>query len=422
MATSSVTVDEARAPHRRRPRRDEPVREAPRPELHHRPAHQRVRGERVGPRRVALDHQHPRARPGEEQRRGRARRTRARDQHVIARGDARPSRRDPRPEEAGDGGGQRLGVAPDPVDEVGGAAALDAEPQHVEAGRGGDAAVVHDLALGVEHRHAQPPVVAGIPGRPDHRADALGREVEAARPALGMRRDLPGRRVLRCGDAGRGDMRVDPRQHAVQPRVGGRAIAGEAIAQREAHAVRALDAAGDADASGRQPREIDGPLAGQLHRRLPARRREVGHPVRALGGDAGGVHPGEDVAPAVASDHAHVAPGRQRHRPARGVDLLRQLQARGGAADHEHPAGGQVARPPVAERVHLDDAARKPCGETGPARAVAGAGRHHDGAGAPGAGVGVDAVAARDGGHRAHRGVGEDRRGRLRRHSRRGAR
>ena len=58
------------------------------------------------------------------------------------------------------------------------------------------------------------------------------------------------------------------------------------------------------------------------------------------------------------------------------------------------PAGGQVARPPVAERVHLDDAARKPAAKAGPARAVAGAGRHHDGAGAPGAGVGLDAVAA----------------------------
>ena len=121
--------------------------------------------------------------------------------------------------------------------------------------------LVRDLALGVEDRDPEPAVVAGVAGRPDHAADALRREVEAAGGARRMRRDLPRRRVRGRLDPGRGDVRVDPRQHPAKPGVRGGAMLGEGVAQRQPPAVGGLDAAGDADAVGGEPRQVDRPVA-----------------------------------------------------------------------------------------------------------------------------------------------------------------
>ncbi len=80
--------------------------------------------------------------------------------------------------------------------------------------------------------------------------------------------------------------------------------------------------------------------------------------VVALVESSDGVHPVLDVAPPVGAGHAHVLADRQRHRPARRVDLLGELEAGGGGADHQHAAVGQLIRVAVLERV--DRARRLP--------------------------------------------------------------
>lgn len=71
--------------------------------------------------------------------------------------------------------------------------------------------------------------------------------------------------------------------------------------------------------------------------------------------DAGEVEPLEDVAPAVAPGHPDVLADRQRHRASRPVHLLGDLQAAGGAADHEHAARRQLVRIAVRGDRDLDD-------------------------------------------------------------------
>ncbi len=78
-------VDEPGLPNRRRA--GETVEQAPPVEQHHRTAHQRVGRKRVGAGGVALDHQHPRAGPGEQERGGGAGGPGAGDHHVVVRGE-----------------------------------------------------------------------------------------------------------------------------------------------------------------------------------------------------------------------------------------------------------------------------------------------------------------------------------------------
>ena len=53
---------------------------------------------------------------------------------------------------------------------------------------------------------------------------------------------------------------------------------------------------------------------------------------------AGGVHPPEDVAPAVGPWHPHVLADGERDRAAASLDLVGQLDARRRGADDEHAA------------------------------------------------------------------------------------
>ena len=217
----------------------------------------------------------------------------------------------------------------------------------------------------------------------------------------------------RRGDPGGGDVGVDPRQHPVRAarrRRRSRAARPSPSARRapSAPSTRPVTRTPWAASRARSMR----PAAGELHRRLPPGGGEVGHAPGRLGGDAGGVQPGEDVAAAVAADHAHVPPDGQRHRPARGVDLLGELQARSTSRRPPAPRpradrrdGGRLRG--RSARCRAGSAAAK----AGPAGPAAGAGRHHDDAGAPGAAVGLDAVAAGGGGRRRAPGAAEDRRG-----------
>src|SRR5215203_1279871 len=70
--------------------------------------------------------------------------------------------------------GNERGVAADAVDEVRVAVVLEALTEDVQAVDGGDAAVLADLAAGVEHGDVQPRVAAAVARRPDDRGDASG--------------------------------------------------------------------------------------------------------------------------------------------------------------------------------------------------------------------------------------------------------
>ena len=65
--------------------------------------------------------------------------------------------------------------------------------------------------------------------------------------------------------------------------------------------------------------------------------------VIAFGQQARGLQPPEDVPAAVAAGQPDVFADRQGHRAPRPVDLAGELDARGGRADHEHPAVGELA-------------------------------------------------------------------------------
>ena len=93
--------------------------------------------------------------------------------------------------------------------------------------------------------------------------------------------------------------------------------------------------------------EIDrAPLgrADQLRRRDVAGPDQIVDLVVALVEHAGGVHPPEDVAPAIGPWHPHVLADRQRDRAAASMDLVGQLDARRRAADDEHAAARRAAR------------------------------------------------------------------------------
>jgi len=70
------------------------------------------------------------------------------------------------------------GVPADPADEVRVAVVLEALAEHVQAGNGGDAAALPELAVGVEDGDAQPRVGPAVAGRPDHGADARLSQVQ----------------------------------------------------------------------------------------------------------------------------------------------------------------------------------------------------------------------------------------------------
>src|SRR5580704_15374744 len=63
------------------------------------------------------------------------------------------------------------GVVLDTGDERGPAPPQDGQPQGVQSRAGDHAALVVQLALGVDHRHVEPPVVGPEPGRPHDRGD-----------------------------------------------------------------------------------------------------------------------------------------------------------------------------------------------------------------------------------------------------------
>ena len=120
-------------------------------------AHQRVGRQGVGAVAAAVDDEDVETLAGEEHRGGRAGSASADDDDVVNVGAwswaVLVTQRGRRPADVGRRcGGHEGGVVAHAVDEVRVAAVLMALPDDVEAGDGGDAAALHDLAVRVEHR------------------------------------------------------------------------------------------------------------------------------------------------------------------------------------------------------------------------------------------------------------------------------
>ena len=86
------------------------------------------------------------------------------------------------------------GVVAGAVDQRRLAAPQELHAHQVQARRVGDAAVVADQALAVEHRHVEPRVVRPVAGGPDDRLDLAGGEIDAERR---RRLDPRGRQAVR---------------------------------------------------------------------------------------------------------------------------------------------------------------------------------------------------------------------------------
>ena len=113
--------------------------------------------------------------------------------------------------------------------------------------------------------------------------------------------------------------------------------------------------------------QVEGRAVGPAHeleRGLAAGDREVEDLVGRLVEDAHRVEPPEDVPPAVDARQPRVTAHRERHGPARGVDLVGELDARRRGPDDEDAALGELARVPVAARHHLDDVVRQAAART----------------------------------------------------------
>src|SRR5262245_27659476 len=148
-------------------------------------------------------------------------------------------------------------VAADAVDEARVPAALKVESEDVEARHGRDAAVVEDLAAGVEHRDSQPRVRPTVTRRPDHRGNTGGLKVEARPCADGQRpRGLEG--LAPSGvETGLGYERVNSPQrlgHLDVGRGGGR---DEIVVEIHAGAIDAANAARNPDTASMQHAKIE---------------------------------------------------------------------------------------------------------------------------------------------------------------------
>ena len=248
---------ERRRAHRRSAGGDDVVEHAPAVELHDPQAHQGVGRQRVGPVSAAVDDEHVETGAGEEHRGGGAGGAGADDDDVVAWSErgvlmTRPCgsakvqlRRWPSRLAMCDG--DVRGVVADAVDEVRVAPVLEALPDHVETGDGGDAAPLDDLAVGAQDGNVQPRVRAAVAGGPHDRGDAVPPGVEP-RDRLG-REEFGGRDGGEnlTVEAGRGDVVVDAREQPGEALVGGGGGDPEVVGERQVVAVDAGEPAGEAD-------------------------------------------------------------------------------------------------------------------------------------------------------------------------------
>ena len=207
---------------------------------------------------------------------------------------------------------------------------------------------------------------------------------------------------------------VDRVEQAGHLEVGQRALIAQRARKQRLAVPDTGQAADQPDADAGQGVEVEGRALGradELKRGHVACSHDVVDFVIALVEHAGGIHPPLDVTAAIDARHAHVLAHGKRHRAARAVDLVGELDAGRGGADDEHAAFLQLARIAVLLRGERGDRGRHRRGERGDGGDVAGAGRQHDGPAAPVATFGDDRIAAVLGADRRHPRPGPDRRG-----------
>ena len=140
---------------------------------------------------------------------------------------------------------------------------------------------------------------------------------------------------------------VDPLDEAREARVRRHRLGDEVVGEDDPGAFRPGGAADEAHAALLERGQVEGGAVGPAHeleRGLAAGDREVEDLVGRLVEDAHRVEPPQDVAPPVDARQPRVAADRERDRPARGVDLVGELDARGRGADDEDAALRELAR------------------------------------------------------------------------------
>ena len=131
--------------------------------------------------------------------------------------------------------------------------------------------------------------------------------------------------------------------------------------------------------------------------------RDVVDLVVALVEHAGGVEPPHDVHAPVGARRSNVAADRKGDRPARAMDLVGELDAGRGRADHQHPAVLEFVGVAVLRRRHRPDLARDSAAIGGTSGYAAGAVGEDHAATTPLTFGRDDRVAGVGGAHRGHR-------------------
>lgn len=213
------------------------------------------------------------------------------------------------------------------------------QPQHVDAGRVDDTAVVPEVAPSVEHGQVEPRVVGPETRRPDDGAHvaaeldpeprrgtdlrglvAMSESTSALVPFVSAHssNSASSRFILRSASAQ--TLPSEPENCALQSRMPARRPTSCTPCVRSTSR-SSVSRSGVPTSCGEGTRR-----ARRIVRRLDA-----------LVEHAASQHPPLHVAAPIDARHSHVLADGQRHGPAAGSNLLRRLQASRRRADHEHP-------------------------------------------------------------------------------------
>ena len=237
---------------------------------------------------------------------------------------------------------------------------LEALAEDVQAGIGRDAAALADLARRVEHREVQPRVAAPVAGRPDHRRDAAGPEVEPGR--------LVGEREPGWGSGSRTSV--------VRPVASMWASMSARTRRMRASALATVRPRSAAKPTSWPSMSVRRPVSSTpaAWRVARSRVRWSGRPTElqrglVAGGDrvrrlvdgaveaADALQPPVDVHAAVAARQPAVAADGEDDVTAGAGELVGELHAGGRGADDQHTAGRQRVRAAIGRRRDLGDGA-----------------------------------------------------------------
>ena len=199
------------------------------------------------------------------------------------------------------------------------------------------------------------------------------------------------------GGAGPLGERVDPAQQPAESLVGLTGGGGEVPGQPHALPVDAGQTASEPDPACLQRRQVHlapARAVRQLQGRLPPGRGRRRVLLQPAGEDARGIEPPADVQPPACPRNAGVGPGGEGDLAAGGCQVVCQLHAGGGGADHQDAAAGEGSGGAVGRGRQLHDPGVEPGRQGGDVREVTPAGGQDDRRGRPGSGGRHDVVAA----------------------------